>query len=119
MKRKLHGSMILVTGLTIVLAIGTLRAEIVEHWKLDDVRWYDKALSSTEVTELYNGQAPPDTFPPSPDPAVWVSKPRGSGDDSVGMTAKTALDRNPHVEYPLLVHRNPTGAILQHADSIC
>jgi hypothetical protein len=42
---------------------------------------------------------PPDTTPPSPDPMTWAAAPHATGQNSISMTATTAVDDQYGVEY--------------------
>ena len=63
---------------------------------LDDVRVYDRALSATDVGDLYDeGQ---DLTAPNPDPMTWSTVPYATSSSSISMTATTASDVS-DVEY--------------------
>ncbi|RLG23963.1 hypothetical protein DRN85_08410, partial [Methanosarcinales archaeon] len=48
---------------------------------------------------VFESAAPPDTTPPSPDPATFASAPAAISDTAISMTATTGTDASPPVEY--------------------
>jgi len=66
---------------------------------VDDVRVYNRSLSSTEVASLANSMPWTDTTPPTPNPMAFSSSPTATGSSSIAMTAATASDISGPVEY--------------------
>ncbi|MHC4256338.1 MAG: phage tail protein, partial [Planctomycetota bacterium] len=52
-----------------------------------------------EVVVSAGGGTPPETDPPTPDPATWSSVPSADSDTAISMTATTGSDASPPVEY--------------------
>lgn len=65
---------------------------------IDDVRIYNEALSSTDISALYDAFMTADTTAPTPDPMTWATVPYSMGSTSISMTATTATDAS-SVEY--------------------
>jgi len=61
-------------------------------------RMLDPTLEMPYVEDLC-GPPPPDEEPPLPNPSTWAVEPYGSGSNDISMTATTATDRTPPVEY--------------------
>ena len=61
---------------------------------IDDIRIYDQALTAEEICRLYHEGSgyPPDTDPPTPNPATFASAPAATSSSSIGMTATTGTD---------------------------
>jgi hypothetical protein len=52
-----------------------------------------------EIVVSAGGGTPPDTDPPTPDPATWAVVPSADSDTAISMTAATGSDASPPVEY--------------------
>jgi hypothetical protein len=74
---------------------------------LDDLAVWSRPLLSSEITWLYNGGAgnavgggtPPDTDPPTPNPAEFASAPVAVSDTEITMTAAIGSDATGPVQY--------------------
>jgi hypothetical protein len=53
----------------------------------------------SEVRFYHTGDTPPDTDPPTPDPATFAVAPAADSDTAISMTATTGSDASPPVEY--------------------
>jgi hypothetical protein len=65
---------------------------------VDDVRFYNYALSSAQVLAASQSVYQPDTSPPTPDPMTWETVPYAVSSSSIAMVATTATDAS-GVEY--------------------
>ncbi|MHC4623318.1 MAG: Calx-beta domain-containing protein, partial [Planctomycetota bacterium] len=78
---------------------------------VDDVQAFNYALSQDDINELFQGGAPSDTDPPTPDPATFASPPAAISETEITMTATTGSDASPPVEYYFdEISGNPGGA---------
>jgi len=60
--------------------------------EIDFFAMWDRVLTIAEMEDVTNICGPPDTNPPTPDPATWSSPPAALGPYSIDMTATTATD---------------------------
>ena len=73
---------------------GTMSYNTTYYWRIDE-----KNAGGTTTGVVWNFTTVPDTTPPTPNPMTWATVPTATGSTTITMTATTATDNTPPVQY--------------------
>ncbi len=75
---------------------GTMTASTTYYWRIDEK---NASGTTTGTVWSFTTVSAPDTTPPTPNPMTWATVPTATGSNSITMTATTATDATPPVQY--------------------